>query len=457
MFIYDLGRKVKHRIRERQKRMAGLYLSPVRRIERVAPPSSGLFVAMTFDDGPTVMPSNPKHSDKGLTDDILDTLEQHGAHGTFDVIGTTEDNYPDTAGPVGAFTWGGITYDHYPDFGKDNLAGVKNQPQLVRRILDGGHEITSHTYRHILFGQNRLIYGKRKFHPDIHSVIEDLQQLDNMMKRDYSYNVNLSRPPHYIDKTCDGHDAYDAYRYMNYQYMAASFDGGGWQVSGDYKKDVTAMISPMKKLLAAEPAALNGQIIFQKDGCNMSKETPIADALGVQLELLSEAGYRVITVSELLAMSPFGDVSDADSSFEPARKLLQAGHCVAHKNNTLQPDKELTFGELIMMTANPAELLAAYKSYVDSNFTVSEKEKTISSAWRIKSSHPYFHALVLAVKAGILKADNPDKASLNTPVSACMFNAFCSNLNISGTVHVHADSALKKRHVLPVLAELLLE
>ncbi len=457
MSIYDLGRNVKRRIRENQKKKAGRYLSPVRRIECVAPPSSGLFVAMTFDDGPTTMPTNPQRSEKRLTEGILDTLAKFGAKGTFDVIGSTEENYPDTAGPVGTFTWGGVVYDHYPDFAKDGMAGAKNQPALVKRILDEGHEITSHSYRHLLFGRNRLIYGKRKFHADVHSVIGDLKRLESLMNTEYGYRMRLSRPPHYIDKTCDSHDAYDAYRYMNYQYMAASFDGGGWQVSGDYEKDVAAMTAPMKRLLAKNPAALNGQIIFQKDGCNMAKETPIADALEPQLNLLTDVGYKVITVSELLSMSPFEDTPDNDPAFESARALLQAGYCVAHKNNTLQPDKELSLGELLMMTAAPAELLSAYRNYVDSGFSLTENEKAISSAWRISHGHPYFHALVLAARAGLARADNPDKYLLAMPVTADMLGKLCGGLAKDISIHLSAKGNLHKRDVLPVLAELLLK
>ena len=41
----------------------------------------------------------------------------------------------------------------------------------------------------------------------------------------------------------------------------------------------------------------------------MSGESPIVDALPRQLELLKSYGYQVVTVSELLDMSPFTDVS----------------------------------------------------------------------------------------------------------------------------------------------------
>ena len=59
---------------------------------------------------------------------------------------------------------------------------------------------------------------------------------------------------------------------------------------------------------AGDPDFFCGQIIFQKDGYNMAKRTPVAFALGQQLALLQEYGYQVVPVGELLAESPFADV-----------------------------------------------------------------------------------------------------------------------------------------------------
>ena len=44
------------------------------------------------------------------------------------------------------------------------------------------------------------------------------------------------------------------------------------------------MVEPMKRALEADPDALVGQIIFQKDGYNMSRRTPVAFGLKQQLE-----------------------------------------------------------------------------------------------------------------------------------------------------------------------------
>ena len=458
MSLYDLARKAKGKYKEYKKQQAGRYLSPVRRLERVAPISSGRYAAMTFDDGPSAMETNPKRSDRVLSDDLMDTLAKYGAKGTFDVIGTTEYNYPDVAGPIGTFTWGGVAYDHYPDFEKDALAGVKNQPGLTRRMLDEGHELTSHTYRHVLFGQNRIVYGKRKYYQNIRQVIEDLQTLDDLVRDEYGFRIRMSRPPHYIDKTCDGHSAYDAYRYMDYLYMAASFDGGGWQVSGDYQKDVQAMITPLERALASNPDSLNGQINFQKDGCNMSKQTPIADALDQQLKLLYDNGYQIITVSQLIEMSPFEDTGDKDPVHESARRLINAGYCVAYQNNTLQPDRQVTFGELVTMSVAPDKHLKAFRDYVDAGFTAPAEIVARAKAYGVGTSHPYFHAFRAAMEQGLLDAANPQGMNVSSPVTPAQFTAFCTRLNGGKKVNytmLNTSDRLKRRDVFPLLAELL--
>lgn len=352
MFLYNLARKVNAKIKKYKKNKAGRHLSPCRRIEFVNPPKEGRFVAMTFDDGPTTFPttSNPN---KGLTESICETLKKYDAKGTFDIIGTTNENYPDEEGNIGDFTWSGVHFDHYPKFKDDLSAGAINKPELIEKILSEGHEITSHTYSHRLFGPMRAIYGKRTHFQKLSEVVEDLEKLHKYMKERFNYEMKLSRPPHYIDNIPDGSSSYDAYRIMGYNYMAASFDGAGWQPLESYEKEILAMIMPLKEALSKDPDSLNGKIIFQKDGCNMNLRTPVADALDEQLKILSEYGYKVITVSELLELSPFEDVSNNTSEMKYIKELLKLGHVIGYKNNTFAPDKFITEDEFYIMCANP--------------------------------------------------------------------------------------------------------
>ncbi len=417
MVLYDLARRAKHVLKEYQKSRDCEYITPVRRIEKVYPPAGRRVVAMTFDDGPTDTETNPKVSDDGLTMHLINTLEKYGAKGTFDVIGTTEFNYPDEAGVHGSFSWGGVKYDHYPDINQDIHAGAKNRPELIERILAGGHEITNHGYRHILFGHLKLVYGARACFNNIHEVVEDIMELDSLMLDKHNYKMRLSRPPHYVDKIPDGKTSYDAYRYAGYNYLAASFDGGGWLPScGNFTKDTDAMVEPLRRALEENPDALNGQIIFQKDGYSMSRHTPVAEALPIQLELLKNYDYEVVTVSELLSMSSFTDCDNDD-----ACALANAGYTVAYRNNTLQPDRALTYGELVAMCIPPETALEMYREYVDSDYSTAGLDITSAKKYSVDEKNPYFIAFCAALKLGFIKRDNPARLSHKSRVSVEAF------------------------------------
>ena len=129
-----LAKKLKHRYQDEIRARTPVYLSPVRRIERVSLPQR--VCAMTFDDGPCRLPANPSSDGKPLTLSLLESLEAFGAHGTFDIVGDTSENYPDKPGKEGSASWGGIRYDHYPDIHKDADGGAVHCPELVQRILE---------------------------------------------------------------------------------------------------------------------------------------------------------------------------------------------------------------------------------------------------------------------------------------------------------------------------------
>ncbi len=407
-----LAKKVKHRFEDEIHARTPVYLSPVRRIERVA--LTDRVCAMTFDDGPCRLPANPSADGKPLTLSLLETLKHYGAKGTFDIVGDTSANYPDKPGKEGSAQWGGIKYDHYPDFGKDADGGAKSCPELVERILSGGHEITSHTYRHVLFGPKPLVYGSRDPLPGLDAVVDDLQTLHGLLQSQYQYEIELSRPPHYVDNTKDGFSAYDAYAVMGYQYMAASFDGAGWLPLASYEAEVDAMVAPMQKLLEENPDALCGQIIFQKDGYNMARRSPVADGLKKQLELLSKLGYKVVTVSELLSRCPFRDLSPQDALFPAAKKLLDAGFCICFRDNTLRRDLPLTRAELAMM-AYGCKTVQARIELVRSKKSVCKD---------VPCKHPYAAAVQAALQSGAMQ-ETGGKFLPDAPVSQLDFTAFC--------------------------------
>lgn len=345
------GKRVLRKFLPEEKR----HVSYTRRIERVK--TSQRVVAMTFDDGPMDLPASPdKFGGQSLTDVLLDTLKDYGAKGTFDVVGDTGENYPDIAGRAGQADWGGVKYDHYPDINQDERGGAAHNPRLMQRILAEGHQVTNHSYRHILYGKKPFVYGKREYFTDLDQVVADLKRLHSLLRETYGYEITMARPPHYVDRIAGGYTSYDAYDQMGYLYLAAAFDGAGWlpirhsTVQDSLKAEVEAMTAPLKKALAENPDALAGQIIFQKDGYNMDRRTPVAFGLREQLAILHAYGYRVVTVSELLEESPFADLGREDPAFAKLVQL-QKKQAIVFSDNRLRLEAPMTWGELAMLLA----------------------------------------------------------------------------------------------------------
>ena len=408
------------------------HISYTRRIERVC--TSKRICAMTFDDGPMDLPASPdRFGGRSLTDLLLDTLAEYGARGTFDVIGDTSENYPDQAGKPGSPAWGGIRYDHYPDIKKDSRGGAVHNDRLIRRILAEGHQLTNHGYRHVLFGKKAVIYGKRRYLGSFEAVRADLDRLHTLIREKYGYEMTMGRPPHYVDKVEKGLTAYDVYDALGYQYLAASFDGAGWlpstlsDLEAAFEAEVRAMTEPLKKALEQDPDCLCGQIIFQKDGYNMARRTPVACGLGQQLALLREYGYRVVTVEELLNESPFADLGREDPDFEKLNRL-QRTRALVYSDNRLRPDRPMTQGELAMLLAPREETVGRRLAMIRNEAFSSGKSNGLQPGKRDRNNktasgkkvHAYAGALSWCVEQGLLPAD----ASPDAPVTALPASLF---------------------------------
>ena len=187
-WIVKLGKKGKKIVKKIITPAEKHYVGYTRRIERVK--TGERICAMTFDDGPMGLPASPdRFEGKTLTDVLLDTLAQYGAKGSFDVIGDTSENYPDEAGKLGSAAWGGVKFDHYPDIHCDDKGGAVHNDRLIRRMLDEGHQITNHGYRHIIFGKKPFVYGAREYLPGFDAAVADLTRLDTLMRERYGYTL----------------------------------------------------------------------------------------------------------------------------------------------------------------------------------------------------------------------------------------------------------------------------
>ena len=266
--------------------------------------------------------------------------------------------------------------------------------------------MTNHGYRHVLFGKKPFVYGKRDHFHGLDQVVSDLTRLHTLLKETYGYEMTMARPPHYVDKIEGGFTSYDAYDQMGYLYLAAAFDGAGWlplhhgSAQESLRAEVEAMVDPMRKVLEADPDGLAGQIIFQKDGYNMCRRTPVAFGLKKQLELLKKYGYQVVTVQRLMEYSPFADVGREDPGFEKLVRL-QKTRGIVYSDNRLRLDAPMTWGELAMLLAPRGEAIGRRIQKIRETGT---------------AQHANWGAMDWCAEQGILKyAMDPDGAVSSLP------------------------------------------
>ncbi len=374
----------------RRPRPEAVFLSPVRRVDRVA--TEERVCAVVFYDGPCRLPANPdRFRGKALTLVLAEMLERCGAKGTFCVVGDTSGNYPDRPGRRGDPAWSGAAYDHCPAIRMDDQGGAVHCPDLIARLLAGGHELANHSYSHRPFGP---IPGRRGL-SGLEAAVADLRKLQGVLEQGWGYPMSLASPPRGAEHIRGGFNAYDAYALMGYQYLGSSFDGGGRRTQSGRGAEAEAGWRTMERLLLADPDAFRGQIISLRDGFNAAGRTPAADCLERQLRLLTDHGYQVVTVSELLRRAPFRDVLPESPAGKDARRLLGEGWCPVYQDNTLRPGAPLTRGELAMM-AFGREIAHRRVALIRSG----------RAPFRdVAPRHPYAAAAVLAVESGAMTAE----------------------------------------------------
>lgn len=184
-------------------------------------------VALTFD-----------HSwGNKFTPSILDTLKQNNIKATFFIMGPWSQKYPDVA----------------------------------KRIMDDGHEIASHGYRHQNYGDMTKEWVK-----------EDIEKSHALIKEVTGVDASLIRPPngHYSQQSLKVTEE------MGYKTIIWNIDSLDWKNPG---RDVIVE-RVMKRL---KP----GGIILMH-----ASDTPVqtAEALPILLEKIKAQGYEIVTVGQLL-------------------------------------------------------------------------------------------------------------------------------------------------------------
>lgn len=194
-------------------------------------------VALTFDDGPT----------QGVTNLILDALEQYNGRATFFVVGT-------------------------------RIAGSEN---LLKRAVSLGCEIGSHTWNHDTLTELSS-----------EGAAKSLQQANDAVKAACGYTVRSLRPPKGLSNA-------QVKELAGSMGLALVF----WNHSThDYRLDSAQKIAGNVQFDTEDKKALaDGDIILLHD-----LRKPTAEAAPEIIRALTEAGYQLVTVQELLNLSADG-------------------------------------------------------------------------------------------------------------------------------------------------------
>ena len=198
-------------------------------------------VALTFDDGPAVW-----------TEPIAEALERHGGRGTFFAIG--------------------------------EAVATDEGRRIVRRLLDGGHEVGNHTWTHADLQQT-----------DDAAIADEMRRTSAVLAEVTGRPVDCWRAPFFRS---DG------------RVRAAVGDLAGREVwfsamPGDW--DIPAEETARRVLADLEP----GDIVVLHDGRPANEPPELSwptreatvGAVGLILEEMGRRGLRSVTVSGLLASS----------------------------------------------------------------------------------------------------------------------------------------------------------
>lgn len=202
-------------------------------------------LALTFDDGP----------DPRWTPDILDILRQENVPATFFIIGKNGQAYPD----------------------------------LVRRVVNEGHEIGNHTFTHPNLGE---IPG---------SLTElELNATQRLIESLIGRSTVLFRPPYFgdaeADKPQEVEPAFLAQQ-LGYLVVGIRIDPDDWELP------VTAdeIIERTLKRAADKNPETRGQVILLHDSGGDRSAT--VAALPKLIQELKARGFRFVPVSELAGLS----------------------------------------------------------------------------------------------------------------------------------------------------------
>lgn len=195
----------------------------------------GKAIAFTFDDGP----------DPLYTPQVLDIFRKRGGRATFFMIGQMMERYPD----------------------------------LVRAVVDAGHEIGNHTWSHPKLTE--LGAAAR---------VKELEDTDRLIRDMIGRAPTAFRPP-YFDFDEDVAALCGRFGYR--MFGAVNTDARDWDMPG-----VEHIVANTRACVAS------GSVLLFHDGFGDRSQT--VEAVRILTAELAAQGYRFVTVSELLQLAETG-------------------------------------------------------------------------------------------------------------------------------------------------------
>lgn len=187
-------------------------------------------VALTFDDGPH----------KKYTEEILNLLELYNAKGTFFIVGKQ----------------------------------AENNPEIILRMYEDGHELANHTYTH-------------PYTTSVSKIVEEIKQTNNVIFSITGYSPYLFRPVegYYTDDIVEA-VVEDGFKIVMWSWHQDTED---WKNPG-VNNIVSKVLSGMRE----------GDVILFHDGGGNRQQT--VQSLEKILPELQKQGYKFITISQMIEL-----------------------------------------------------------------------------------------------------------------------------------------------------------
>ena len=239
-------------------------------------------IAFTFDG----------HGEANVTGEILDILQARGVHATMFLTG---------------------------EF-------IRLFPDLVRRMVAEGHEIANHTDTH----PRLTTYATDRWHETLPGVTRE-RLIDELRRADLCFRALTGRPmAPYWRAPYGEHNAEirawvaeAGFRHVGWTRgagVAEDLDTRDW-VADTSSRIYRTRVEIAKRILEfgrGRPGGLNGGIVLMHLNTNRKTDRP-HEELPEVLRTLQAQGYRLVTISELLAPGPGGDRASRPSAPGEAR------------------------------------------------------------------------------------------------------------------------------------------